>query len=188
MNVHLTKFNFSVQQLGVQREKFQHKICFKKDLNHLRLKSSPALAVTTRLFRDGNFLRLYKQLQKSFLINLLSTVHSLPHNNEFKNLYYQYQSFRDLNRILFWKLMSVNCLFNIKKLKNKRILFYLRPERRAILALLWLKNIVKLKKQNHSNCSPSLFIPVFNFIRANKNVNDIFSLKLRVYKLRLVRG
>ncbi len=84
--------------------------------------------------------------------------------------------------------MSVNTLFNIKKLKNKRIMYYLRPERRAVLVLLWLKNLVKLKKKNYKNCSIQLFNPVFNFIKTNKSVNEVFSLKLKIYKLRLVRG
>ena len=100
MNLHKLIFKFSVQQLGNQRTKFQHKICFKSDLNHLKLKSTPASAVTSRLFRDGNFLRIYKKLQTSFFSLLLKTVKSLPHNNEFKNLFL-YESFRDLNRVLF---------------------------------------------------------------------------------------
>lgn len=188
MYVQSLKFFFSIQQLATQRVKFQHKICFKNSLNHLRLKTTPAITITSRLYRDGNFLRLYKKLQKAFLSILLPQISSLPQNNEFKNLYEQYQSFRDINRVLFWKLMSVNSLFNIKKLKNKRILYYLKPERRVALILLWLKNLTKLKKKDHHNCSLELFTPVFNFIKSNKNSNDVFSLKLRVYKLRLVRG
>jgi hypothetical protein len=177
-----------MQQLSNQRLKFQHKICFKPSLSYLRLKTTPAISISSRLYRDGNFLRIYKKLQKAFLQILLTKVKSLPHNNEFKNLFDQYQSFRDINRVLFWKLTSVNSLFNVKKLKNKRILYYLRPERRAVLVLLWLKNLTKLKKKDYHNCDSSLFLPIFNFICFNKNNNDIFSLKLRVYKLRLVRG
>jgi len=188
MIVNQHKFFFSMQQLATQRLKFQHKICFKPSLSHLRLKSTPALAMTARLYRDGNFLRVYKKLQKAFFINLLQHIPQLPHNNEFKNLFHQYHSFRDINRVLFWKLTSVNCLFNIKKLKNKRILYYLKPEKRAVLVLLWLKNLVKLRKKDYNNCSFSLFTSLFNFIRSNKNVNEVFSLKLRIYKLRLVRG
>lgn len=95
------KFLFSVQQLGNQRVKFQHKICFREDLTHLKLKTTPAIAISSRLFRDGKNLRIYKKLQKSFLNKLLLIVKYLPHNNEFKNLFYQYESFRDINRVLF---------------------------------------------------------------------------------------
>ena len=186
--MHKMYYNFSITQMSTQRIKFQHKICFKESLHHLRLKTTPAIAVASRLYRDGNFLRIYKQLQKSFLIKLLTNVKFLPQNNEFKNLYNQYQSFCDINRVLYWKLTAVNSLFSLKKLKNKRILFYLRPERRVVLILLWLKNIIKLKKKDNSNCSPDLFIPLLNFISANKNSNEIFNLKLKIYKLRMMRG
>lgn len=188
MKLHINLYKFSIQQLSNQRNKFKQKICFKPSLAHLKLKTTPALAVASRLFRDGNFIRIYKQLQKSFLSTLLPSVNSLPQNNEFKNLFNQYHSFRDINRVLFWKLMSVNCLFNIKKLKKKKILYYLKPERRVVLVLLWLKNLTKLRKNDNHNCSPQLFYPIFNFVSSNKNANEVFSLKLRVYKLRLVRG
>jgi hypothetical protein len=188
MKLHLVKFYFSIKQLSSQRARFQHKICFREDLTHLRLKSTPTKSITCRLYRDGNFLRIYKQLQKTFLNNLLPNVYQLPQNNEFKNLYDQNQAFCDMDRVLFWKLTTVNSLFNLKKLKNRRILFYLRPERRIILILLWLKNIIKLRKSNNSNCSGRLFTPLINFIITNKTSTDIFGLKLKIYKMRLLRG
>lgn len=92
---------FSVQQLAKQRLAFQHKICFRDSLTHLRLKTTPTVAVASRLFRDGNFLRLYKKTQKAFFHYILKLVSNLPHNNEFKNLFFRYYSFRDFNRILF---------------------------------------------------------------------------------------
>lgn len=84
--------------------------------------------------------------------------------------------------------MSVNSLFNLKKLKNKRILFYLRPERRAVLVLLWLKNIIRLRKSDFKNLDPKLLQPALTFISSNKDSNDIFKLKLKIYKLRMSRG
>lgn len=101
MLLHKLLFTFSVQQLGKQRLSFKHKICFKNSLDHLQLKTTPTLAVTGRLFRDGKFLRIYKLLRKSVLAKVSNTAHQLPHNNEFKNLYYRYYSFRDLDRVLF---------------------------------------------------------------------------------------
>jgi hypothetical protein len=79
-------------------------------------------------------------------------------------------------------------LFSLKRLNSKRILYYLRPERRMVLILLWLKNIIKLKKYNHSNCSTNLYVPLLNFISTNKSNSEIFSLKLKIYKMRLLRG
>lgn len=188
MKLHLNFFKFSIQQLGSQRSKFQHKICFKDSLYHLKLKTTPSISIASRLYRDGNFLRLYKKLQKNFQTHLLTSVDFLPQNNEFKNLYEQYESFRDINRVFFWKLMSVNTMFNLKKLKNKKILYYLRPERRVVLVLLWLKSLTKLRKRDYNNLSPNLFKPIFDFICSNRGTNEVFGLKLRIYRLRLVRG
>lgn len=101
MYVHKLIALFSVQQLAKQRVAFRHKICFKESLTYLGLKTTPTIAVTARLFRDGNFLRLYRQTQKAFFKYIPSLVAQLPHNNEFKNLYFRYYSFRDFNRILF---------------------------------------------------------------------------------------
>ena len=188
MKLLIIKYNFSLKQISIQRYKFQHKICFKNNINYLRLKTTPSIAITSRLFRDGNFLRLYKKLQKSFLYKLMPNISKLPQNNEFKNLFNQYQSFCDINRVLFWKLNSVNCLFNLKKLGLKKNLYYLKPEKRVVLVLLWIKNIIKLKKNDKLNCSVNLFTPLLNFISANKVNNEIINLKLKIYKIRLLRG
>lgn len=175
-------------QLAKQRLKFQHKICFRAGNEHLKLKSDPAISVASRMFRDGNFLRIYKKSQKAFLDILLEVVKTLPQNNEFKNLYEQYFSFRDFGRILFWKLTSVNSLFNLKQLNGRRILYYLKPERRHVLVLLWLKNLMRVRKLNNKNCTTRLFLPLLNFLYSNKNNNEVFSLKLRIYKMRMARG
>ncbi len=188
MKLHVIKYFFSLKQISTQRVKFQHKICFKKSLLYLRLKTTPSIAIVSRLFRDGNFLRLYKKLQQAFLYNLIPRVSTLPQNNEFKNLFKQYHSFRDLNRVLFWKLTSVNCLFNLKKMGSKKNLYFLNPNKRVVLPLLWIKNVIKLKKFDYSNCSTRLFLPLLKFIAINKSNCEIFNLKLKIYKTRLLRG
>ena len=182
------KSNFSVQQLAKQRVAFKHKICFRESLTHLGLKTTPTIAIASRLFRDGNFLRLYRQTQNAFFKYITAVVPQLPHNNEFKNLYIRYYSFRDFDRILFWKIMSVNSLFNLKKLSNKRIIYYLPKERRQVVVLLWLKNIIKLSKKDYGNCNVDLLKPLVKFVYTNKNTNEIFSIKLKIYKMRMMRG
>lgn len=101
MKLHTITYSFSIKQISNQRLKFQHKICFRDNLQHLRLKSTPTIAVSSRLIRDGNFLRVYKKLQQAFLFKLIPSIIDLPQNSEFKNLYYQHQGFCDLNRVLF---------------------------------------------------------------------------------------
>ena len=188
MLVHNYIYNFSIQQLLNQRVKFQHKICYKTNLLQLRLKSTPTQALTNRLFRDGKFLKLYKNCNNFYLKNVLTSISNLPQNNEFKNLYNLYQSFTDFNRVLFWRIMSVNSLFNIKKLKNRKLLYYLKAERRAVVVLSWLKYMVKLKKLNFKNNNINLFNPIVNFICSNKPQSEAHHLKLKIYKIRILRG
>lgn len=188
MIVYKIFFPFSIQQLASQRVKYQHKICFKPTLAHLKLKSNPTWSVISRITRDGKSLLFYKLLRKAYISKILPLITKLPQNNEFKNLYDQYESFNDLDRVLFWKLISVNCLFSLKRKNNLNSLYYLKPERRVVLALSWLKNFMQLNKKNFNNSRCVFFQPVFNFISTNKAGNNLFYLKLRIYKLRLARG
>lgn len=188
MLVQVFQFNFSVQQLITQRYKFQHKICYRENIKYLKLKTTPAIALSSRLFRDGKSLQIYKNCNKFFIQTLLKNIPTLPHNNEFKNLFFQYQSFTDFNRVLFWKLTSINTLFNLKKLKTRKLLYYLKPERRVVVILFWLKFIIKLRKLDHNNNTIALFNPLINFICANKVSNESYHLKLKIYRLRVLRG
>lgn len=181
-------YTFSLEQLLNQRLKFQHKICYKTYNNHIRLKSTPTKAVATRLMRDGKFIKLYRNLYAFYFKTMYKNVRSLPENNEFKNLFFQYESFTDFNRVLFWRLSSVNALFNLKKLKTRRILYYLWPQKRLTTVLFWLKFIIKLNKNNNNNNTTKLYNPLIKFICVNKDINEIFHLKLKIYKLRLLRG
>ena len=181
-------YNFSIDQMGNQRIKFQHKISFKNDRVPLKLKTTPTIAITARVQKDGKILKLYKNCQKFYINIVLPGIDQLSPNNEFKNFFHHHQSFKDFNRVLFWKIMSVNSLFNLKKLKNRKLLYYLRIERRMVLVLMWLKFIMKLKKNNIKNNTQALFKPVYKFIITQKETNEIFKLKLKLYKLRLVRG
>ena len=188
MFVLLIKKYFSIQQLTNQRIKFQHKICYKNDYVHLKLKSTPTKDLATRLMRDGKFLTLYRNSHKFYFKTMYKNVRTLAENNEFKNLFFQYQSFTDFNRVLFWRLNSVNALFNLKKLKTRRILYYLWPHKRITTVLFWLKFILKLNKKDNNNNNPRLYKPLINFICLNQEINEIFHLKLKLYRLRLLRG
>lgn len=188
MFVTRNSFQFSVDQIGNQRLKFQHKICFKNDRLSLKLKTSPTLAIVGRLFRDGKFIRMYKNCQKFYIKYVMPSIHRLPPNNQFKNFFLFHQSFKDFNRVLFWKIMSINPLFNLKKIKNRKLLYYLLPNKRMVLILKWLKFIVKLNKKNFKNNNEFIYKPIYTFIATNNETNEIYKLKLKIYKLRLVRG
>lgn len=188
MFVHTNIYPFSTDAITKYRLKFAHKICYRPTLSYLAAKSTPTSSVVTRLMRDGNFLSLYKHCNKFFLETILQHVYKLPPNNEFKNLFFQYYSFMDFNRVLFWRFSSINPLFNLKKLKKKKLLYYLKPERRVVVLLLWLKNIIKANKQDYNNNTPKLFAPLMKFIFVNKQYNELHHLKLRIYRMRLLRS
>lgn len=57
-----------------------------------------------------------------------------------------------------------------------------------MVVLLWLKSIIKLSKKDYGNCNVDLFKPLIKFVYTNKNSNEIFSLKLKIYKMRMMRG
>ncbi len=94
-------YNFSIEQMGNQRIKFQHKISFKNDRVPLKLKTTPTIAITARLQKDGKILKLYKNCQKFYINIVLPVVDQLSPNNEFKNFFHHHQSFKDFNRVLF---------------------------------------------------------------------------------------
>lgn len=188
MFVLTNNYCFSTDAITKYRHKFAHKICYRNHLQHLTPKSTPTSAVVTRLMRDGKFLSLYKNCNKFFLEIILRQVYKLPPNNEFKNLFFQYYSFMDFNRVLFWRFNTINPLFNLKKLKKKNLLYYLKPERRVVVLLLWLKNIIKGNKQDYNNNTQKLFSPLMKFIFVNKQYNELHHLKLRIYRMRLLRS
>lgn len=138
--------------------------------------------------RDGKFLTLYRNSHTFYFKTMYKNVRALAENNEFKNLFFQYQSFTDFNRVLFWRLNSVNALFNLKKLKNRRIIYYLWPKKRMTTVLFWLKFVIKLNRPDNNSNNYKIYKPLINFVCLNKDINEIFHLKLKIYKIRLLRG
>jgi hypothetical protein len=68
------------------------------------------------------------------------------------------------------------------------LLYYMRPERRNVLVLGWLKQLIRISKFNRENKTTVLFTPIINFLCSDNNANEVYSLKLKMYKLRSVRG
>ncbi len=182
------KYLFSFQTMFWARKRFQHKICFKPSLHFLKAKSLPTISLTTRLMKKGEFIKLYKFCLKFYLIKVLPVIKYLPDNSEFKTIFSLYRCFIDFDQILVWKLQTVNPLFNMKKLKKKKLLYYLRPERRIVLILQWLKALLKIKKKNQHNLNMNIFKPLFTFLATNKKNNITTHLKLKIYGWRLLKG
>lgn len=183
-----SNYSFSTDTITNYRSKFHYKICYRPTTLHLLKKMLPTIALSNRLFKDGKFLRVYKNCNKFYIYTVLRNAKLLPPNNEFKNALQYYKSFMDFNRVLFWRFKTINPLFNLKKLKKKKLLYYLKPERRAAVILSWLKSLIIAKKMDYANNTINLFNPLMKFIYLSKTPTEVDHIKLKIYRFRLLRG
>lgn len=190
MNVHclLIIHYFSLTKLVKQKNIFKHKICYREKLIFLQNKQTPVSSIVTRVMRQGFYIKMLRTLMKFFVNLFLPYVRKLHINNEFRSVYLYNYSLRDFNRILFWKISTINALFNIKKTKKKQFVYYLKKGRRISTVLLWLKQIIKMKQNLIKNNNPSLFYPLFSLLTNNTKINQLHGIKLKIYRARLIRG
>ena len=123
-------YKFSISQVTQQRSQFFKKICFSKN-KYLGTKVSPTKYLTTKLSRHGLALFAYRNTTKFYLNRVLKNVLKLSDNNEFKNLYMLYDSFKDFNRVIVWRVTQLNPLFNLKIIKGQRVNYYLPQNSRT---------------------------------------------------------
>ena len=176
------------------REKFKHKLCFKKKYTHLNLKHTPSYALTTRLLKNGKFLKTYKLLKYFFYkIFLLKNFNKIPSSSAFLYFYNKYQSFRDLDRVLFWKYNQLDCMFSFKvrRIKKKKKiltnLIFITGNKRLLLAINFLKYIILLSvKKNGNNMIPDYFLPLGNFLSKDRD-SVLIKIKYRIYKKKLAK-
>lgn len=188
MFVHKIKFNFSIKSLLKYKKTFAHKICYREGLSFLKNKQTPVNSIVTRLMVRGNYLKLLKTINFFYSNYFLNFIKKLPKNNEFFHTQKLSHSLKDFNRILFWKIGNINSLFNIKKIKTRVFIYYLRKEHRRSTVLYWIKQILKMKRYDIGNNSFELFKPLCFLLTNNENNNSLFKIKLKIYKVRLIRG
>ena len=95
------KFNFCVFDLLERKKNFQYKICYKKKYSFLNLKNSPSQALSNRLMKRGNFLKIYKLLKKFYYDYMLrSEFKNISLNSNFMAFYKKYQSFKNFDQVL----------------------------------------------------------------------------------------
>lgn len=188
--------NFCVINVLENKLKFQHKINFKKKYKFLNLKNSPTNSLTTRIMKRGNYLKIYKFIKKFYYnYTLKDNFKNIPLNSNFLFFFKKYQSFRDLDRVLFWKYNSLDCMFSPKtrKLyvkKKKKInlnLIFISGIKRTLLCINFIKYLIliNLKRKKKNLLTPFLY-PLYNFIMTDKN-NSVIKLKYRVYKHKLMQ-
>jgi hypothetical protein len=98
-----TKINylFCVKDLLENKQSFQYKFCYKKKYHFLNLKHTPSQALTNRLMKRGNFLKIYKLIKKFYYVyTLRNKFSSIPLMSNFLFFFKKYQSFRDFDRVL----------------------------------------------------------------------------------------
>lgn len=186
------KKNFSIENLGILRKNFSLKICYKKKYNFLNLKYTPSQALAGRLTKRGNYIKTYRLLKNFFYIYLLrQKLKKLDRHNNFLFLYNSYLSFKDFDRVLYWKYKMLNCMFNHKskrfkknKTKSSTVKFVLK-KKRLLLTINFIKNIILLDcKRSNKNMQFKLFLPLYDFI-VNQKSNLVLKVKLKIYKIKL---
>ena len=188
------KRNFSINSLASLRDKYNHKICYKNKYKFLNLKLTPSQSLANRLTKKSNFLKSYKIIKKFYYDFLLKKMFKkLPINCNFLFFYKKYYSFRDFDRVLFWKYNSLDCMFTnkIKKLKKKKqkILnyFFISGKKRIIFTINLVKILILLNFQRKKkNLLITNLKPLYDFIINDKN-NDLVKIKYRIYKQKLMK-
>ena len=145
------KFLFCVKDIGDMRKDFQHKICYKKKYQFLNLKHTPSNSICTRLMKRGNFLKIYKVIKIFYYQYVLKKkFYSIPTSSNFLFFFRKYYSFRDIDRVLFWKFIQLESMFAYKvkifkkKKKQSNKLLFITGIKRTLLCVNILKNLIVL--------------------------------------------
>ena len=186
--------NFCVSNLITLRKQFSYKICYKKKYKFLQLKHTPTYAIANRLMREGKFLKIYKLVKKFYNYSFLFTnFKKIPVSSNFLFFYLRYFSFRDSDRVFFWKYKQLDCMFanKVKKLKKKKQqlsnIVFLEPTKRPLLCINFIKYLILLNVQRKKkNIKTELFKPLSEFIIENK-VSIVTKVKYKIYKQKLMQ-
>lgn len=187
-------YNFCIKEIGEMRYSFKHKICYKKKYQFLSLKHTPSYAITNRLMRKGNVLKIYKILKKFYYKDMLyKNFYKIPPLSNFLFFFNKYYSFRDFDRVLHWKLIQLDCMytnkvsFYKKKKQQNSTLLFIRGVKRTLLCINVLKFLILLKIQRkRKNINTKLFNPIFNYLTEDKK-NLAISVKHKIYKQKLMQ-
>lgn len=187
-------YRFCITHIAELRSNFKHKICYKKKYNFLNLKHTPSYALSTRLIKRGNVIKIYKILNNFFYNELLRKKFSkISLLSNFLFFYNKYYSFRDINRVLYWKYSQLNCMFSHKakffkkKKQYSTKLIFVTNQKRLLLAINFLKCLILLNvKRRKKNLTTNLFNPLFNYITVDKN-NLVEKVKYRIYRQKLMQ-
>lgn len=176
------------------RQKFKHKICYSKKYEFLNLKHTPSQALTTRLIKRGNKLKTYKLLKFFFYkYTLKKNLKTIPETSNFIFFYNKYFSFRDLDRVLFWKFNYLNIMFTHKvryfrkKKQQTSTLKFIRGIKRSLCCINFLKYLILLNCQRKKKkMIYNLFAPLMDYLSNDKN-SMVVKVKYKIYRQKLVQ-
>lgn len=190
------KFSFCVNDILENKQNFQYKFCYKKKYKFLNLKNSPTQALSNRLMKRGNYLKIYKLVKRFYYDFILrQKFKSIPLMSNFLFFFKKYQSFRDFDRVLLWKYNSLDCMFTAKtrkivKKKKKKFnlnLLFITGLKRTLLCINIIKYIVLMNlKRRKKNISFLFLSPLFQYLMSDK-VNSVVKIKYKIYKHKLMQ-
>lgn len=148
----------------------------------------------TRIIKKGNFLKTYKILKTFYYKQFLKVqFKEIPLSSNFLFFFNKYHSFRDLDRVLFWKYNQLDSMFSYKtkffkkQKKQTSSLIFITGIKRVLVCMNFLKYLILLKTQRKKkNMTPRLFTPLFNYIAYDKT-NSVVKIKYKIYKQKLMQ-
>lgn len=202
----LIKYNYTIEPVLNLRKTTSLKVCFRRELEFLKVKNSLTQSIANRLVINSDFYRSYKDLRFCY-INLLRytlinplikyDVHNFSHFDK-KDFIIHLQKTgmnMDLDYILTAKANQVNSLFNLatkitkkrKKVTYSHRAFYLKPEKRLLFVWKWLAVFIRSLQVKGTPRCLSLTNGLENFLMAPENSHTITKFKHKIYKLYLLR-
>jgi hypothetical protein len=96
------KYPLSISSLAELKKNYKHKICYKKKYYFLNLKNSTSMSLANKFNSKGNLLKTYKLLKTFFYVFFLQKqFKKIPKDCNFLFFYKRFNSFKNLDRVLF---------------------------------------------------------------------------------------
>lgn len=199
---------YSTENLSQTRALTSSKICYRPELDFLKLKLTLSNSLSNRLVRRGDF-RCSYLLVRSYYTKLLranflksTPAHLQPYilrnfdNKDFLLAYSQYQAMKDLDYALVWRGMQTNSLFNMitkRKRKKKKFhysnrVFFIAPSKRLLFVWRWLAVIIRCSMVKGVKRKYPLIPSLENFLMAPRESQVLNDFKLQIYRLKLLRA
>ena len=182
-------------------------MCFRDDINFLKLKNSLTQSISNRLVIRSDYYRSYKDLRQCYIYMMRANLMTKTpthyqkfllttfDNKKFLSVLSKVNMHKDLDYALTWRASQVNALFNLattaRKKKKKLIFthrtFYIKPQKRLFFVCkcicIFMRNLYVKGLPRHTGLIKGLE----NFLLAPDSLHVVNKFKLKIYKLYLFR-